>query len=89
MPMDMRPLRLANETIDSYSAEFWGPVEWVKAAQMLCDMGLDDQEIRGVLRSKMTRHARDAFDEPSTYLGVLCHMVSGHLANKTLRDYVL
>lgn len=72
----MRALTIAAKTSDAYSADAWGPVLWVKAAQMLCDMGLTDDEVEEVLRSKDTRFARDAYGEPSTYLGALYNIVS-------------
>lgn len=71
----MRALTMAAKTSDAYSADAWGPVLWVQAAQMLFDIGLNENEVEGVLRSKLTRHARDAFGEPSTYLGQLAVLV--------------
>lgn len=84
----MRPLRLAAATADAYSADAWGPVAWVNAAQMLCDMGLSDDQVRGVLRSKLTRWARDAFMEPSTYPGVLCQQVMTLKREARLNEYI-
>jgi hypothetical protein len=84
---DMRPLKLAAETADAYSADIWGPVAWCEAALMLCDMGLSDDEVRGVLRSKLTRWARDAYSEPSTYLGVLCQQVMVLRRENRLHEY--
>lgn len=71
----MRPLVLAAKTANAYSADVWGPALWVQAAEMLCAMDLRDDQVEGILRSKLTRWARDAFGEPSTYLGVLCSKV--------------
>lgn len=70
-PEKMKALTIAARCSDAYSADMWGPVAWVQAAQMLVDMGLTDEQVEGVLRSKLTRWARDAFGEPSTYLGAL------------------
>ena len=68
---EMPALNVAYKCRDAYSADFWGPVLWVQAAQMLFDMGFDEKEVEWVLRSKMTRWARDDFGKPSTYLGAL------------------
>jgi hypothetical protein len=84
---DMRPLALAAATADAYSADAWGPVAWVQAAQMLCAMGLSDDEVQGVLRSKLTRWARDSYGEPSTYLGVLCQQVMTLKRENRLHEY--
>src|SRR5690606_5201867 len=67
----MMAAKLAWQTADAYSADIWGAVSWVQAAQMLLDMGFSEWQVRAVLRSKMTRWARDAFGEPSTWLGAL------------------
>lgn len=84
----MRALRLAVATADAYSADAWGPVAWVQAAQMLVDMDLDDSQVTAILRSKLTRWARDAYGEPSTYLGVLCHRVMTLKREGRLDEYV-
>lgn len=87
-PEKMRALTIAAKAADAYSADMWGPVAWVEAAQMLCDMGLSDQEVEGVLRSKLTRWARDSFGEPSTYLGCLCSQVQTLQREKRLHEYL-
>lgn len=70
----MLAAKLAWQTADAYSADIWGAVHWTKAAQMLLDMGFNDWQVRAVLRSKLTRWARDAYGEESTWLGQLCHL---------------
>jgi hypothetical protein len=67
----MKACKIAWETADAYSADIWGPVMWTQAAQMLLDMNFSESETRAILRSKMTRWARDAWCERSTWLGQL------------------
>lgn len=86
-PEKMKALIIAARCSDAYSADLWGPVAWVQAAQMLIDMGLADGEVEGVLRSKLTRWARDAYGEPSTYLGQLAHNVTVLQREKRLHEY--
>jgi len=71
----MTACKLAWQTADAYSADCFGPVLWVEAAQMLIDMDFTEQQVRAILRSKLTRWARDAWGEPSTYLGKLAILV--------------
>ena len=87
-PKKMKALTIAAKCADAYSADFWGPVAWVEAAQMLIDMGLTDEEVEGVLRSKLTRWARDAYGEPSTYLGQLAHQVVALRRENRLHEYL-
>lgn len=68
--------RIAWETADAYSADIWGPVMWTQAAQMLLDMEFSEAHVAQILRSKMTRWARDHYGEPSTWLGELATMAS-------------
>jgi hypothetical protein len=69
----MLACKIAWETADAYSADIWGPVMWTQAAQMLLDMGFSEKHTADILRSKLTRWARDAYEEPSTWLGELAH----------------
>tara|TARA_R110000823_G_scaffold306785_3_gene429277 strand:+ start:1581 stop:1856 length:276 start_codon:yes stop_codon:yes gene_type:complete len=71
----LRPLRIAAKAADAYSADAWGPVLWVQATQMLCSLDFTDDEVEGLLRSKLTRWARDAYGVPETYLGQLFYLV--------------
>ncbi len=43
---DMTAVKLAAKTADAYSADCFGPVEWVKAAEMLLDYGLTEEQLR-------------------------------------------
>ena len=70
----MRALKVAWETADAYSADMWGPVAWVQAAEMLLAMDFTEAETRAILRSKMTRWARDAWGDSATFLGALYKM---------------
>ena len=67
----MTACKLAWQTADAYSADIWGAVKWTEAAQMLLDMAFTEQQVRAILRSKLTRWARDGFGEESTWLGQL------------------
>jgi hypothetical protein len=67
----MRAVKVAWETADAYSADMWGPVAWVQAAEMLLAMDFSEAETRAILRSKMTRWARDGWGDPATFLGAL------------------
>lgn len=67
----MKAAKLAWQTADAYSADFWGAVKWVAAAQMLLDMDFEEWQVRAILRSKITRWARDGWGEESTWLGQL------------------
>ena len=87
-PEKMKALTIAAKCADAYSADMWGLIAWVQAAQMLVDMGLAEEEVEGVLRSKLTRWARDAYGEPSTYLGQLAHQVSVLQREKRLHEYL-
>lgn len=73
---DLKALMLAAKTYDAYSADMFGSVAWVEAAQMLLDYGLDERQAEGVLRSKWTRWCRDAFGEPQYYVAELYRMVA-------------
>lgn len=86
-PEKMKALTIAARCSDAYSADMWGPVAWVEAAQMLIDMDLTDEQVENVLRSKLTRWARDAFCKPSTYLGDLYHNVLQARREGRLSDY--
>ena len=86
-PEEMKALIVAARCWDAYSADCWGSVAWVQAAQMLFDMGLTEAEVEGVLRSKLTRWARDAYCEPSTYLGQLAHQVTVLRQKNRLHEY--
>ena len=83
----MKALTIAEKCSDAYSADAWGPVAWVQAAQMLIDMQLTDDQVEGVLRSKLTRWARDAYNEPSTYLGSLYQQVYKLRSDGRLHEY--
>jgi hypothetical protein len=72
----MTACKIAWETADAYSADIWGPVLWTAAAQMLLDMGFAEVAVAQILRSKMTRWARDHYIEQSTWLGELATMAS-------------
>jgi len=72
----MRALNLAAKTADAHSADAFGPVRWVEASQMLVDLGLTDEQIKGVLRSKWTRWCRDHFSEPHYYVAELYRTVA-------------
>ncbi len=74
--------KIAWETADSYSADFWGPVMWTEAAQMLLDMDFSEKEVVWILRSKQTRWARDAWTERTTWLGRLAYLA------ETSRDQI-
>lgn len=76
MGTDTRALTLAANTSDAYSASAFGSVAWVEAAQMLVDLGLTDEQIEGVLRSKWTRWCRDHFGQPEYYVAELYRMVA-------------
>lgn len=71
-------VKIAWETADAYSADIWGPVLWTSCAQMLLDMGFTEPQARAVLRSKITRWARDGHGEQSTWLGQVCHICNLH-----------
>ena len=66
---------VAYRTRDAYSASIWGAQLWVMAAEMLIDMGMTEDEAEEVLRSKMTRWARDAYGSKSTWIGRLHQLV--------------
>ncbi len=83
----MGALILAAKTADAYSADAWGPVLWVQAAQMLLAMDLSDDQVEGVLRSKLTRWARDSWGDPSTYLGELGGSVNRLKKEGRLNEY--
>lgn len=68
--------RIAWETADACSAGIWGPVMWTEAAQMLLDMDFSEASVAQILRSKMTRWARDHYGERSTWLGELATMAN-------------
>ena len=68
--------RIAWETADAYSADIWGPVMWTEAAQMLLDMDFSEASVAQILRSKMTRWARDHYGDRSTWLGELATMAN-------------
>lgn len=72
----MTACKIAWETSDAYSADIWGAVMWTAAAQMLLDMGFSEKTAAQILRSKMTRWARDHFGEKSTWLGELATMAN-------------
>ena len=76
----MLPLIIANKTIDAYSADCWGPVLWVQAAEMLLNMDFSEAQTEWILRSKNTRWARDAWGDPSTFLGQLAHLSNKYRA---------
>ena len=59
---DMTALTIAAKCSDAYSADIFGPVLWVRAAEVLLEMGLDSEEAEAVLRSKWTRWCRDEVD---------------------------
>lgn len=84
---EMKALTIAAKCSDAYSADAWGPIAWVQAAQMLIDMGLEDDQVEGVLRSKLTRWARDEYGEPSTYLGSLYQQVYQLQKDGRLSEY--
>ena len=71
-----RSLTIAAKTSDAYSADAFGPVAWVQAAQMLVDYGLSDEQCEAVLRSKWTRWCRDHFGVPEYYVAELYRMVA-------------
>jgi hypothetical protein len=73
---DMTALHIAAKTADAYSADCFGPVEWVKAAKMLLDYGLTEQQTEAVLRSKWTRWCRDNFGVEQFYVAELYRMVA-------------
>lgn len=77
----MTAAKLAWQTADAYSADLWGAVKWVAAAQMLLDMNFEEWQVRAILRSKITRWARDGWGEESTWLGQLFN-----LADKYRKD---
>lgn len=64
----MRACRIAWETADAYSADIFGPVMWTQCAEMLLAMDFTEAQTRAVLRSKITRWARDKWGDPATYL---------------------
>ena len=66
--------KIAWETADAYSADIWGPVMWTEASQMLLDMGFSEAITSDILRSKLTRWARDGYGEPTTWLGQLAFL---------------
>jgi hypothetical protein len=68
--------RIAWETADAYSADIWGAVMWTEASQMLLDMCFTEEQVAQILRSKMTRWARDHYCERSTWLGELATMAN-------------
>ena len=68
--------RIAWETSDAYSADIWGAVMWTEAAQMLLDMSFSERAVEQIMRSKMTRWARDHYVERSTWLGELATMAN-------------
>ena len=72
----MRAPTIAANTSDAYSADAFGPVLWVQAAQMLVELGLSDEQCEAVLRSKWTRWCRDSFGEPEYYVAELYRMVA-------------
>jgi hypothetical protein len=84
----MKALTIASKCADAYSADAWGPVAWVEAAQMLLDMNFTEEEVESLLRSKMTRWARDAFGEKSTYLGALYQNVMAARRNGRIKEYI-
>lgn len=72
----MPALALAAKTADAYSASLWGCVQWVKAADMLLKIGIDETRAEHVLRSKWMRWTRDAYPEnPEIWLPTLAHNV--------------
>lgn len=73
---DMTAVKLAAKTSDAYSADCFGPVEWVKAAEMLLDYGLTEEQAEAVLRSKWTRWCRDSFGEHQFYVAELYRRVA-------------
>lgn len=74
----MLAAKLAWQTADAYSADIWGAVMWTQCAQMLIDMGFTEAQVRTILRSKITRWARDHWGEPSTWLGEVCNLAQTH-----------
>ena len=76
MDGNLEALRLAARTADAYSAECFGSVAWVQAAQMLLDFGLSDRQAEAVLRSKWTRWCRDHFGVEEYYDAELYRMVA-------------
>ena len=66
--------KIAWETADAYSADIWGSVMWTQCAQMLLDMDFTEPQVRAILRSKITRWARDHWGERSTWLGEVAQM---------------
>lgn len=73
---DMSALKVAANTADAYSADCFGPVEWVKAAEMLLEYGLTEEQAEAVLRSKLTRWCRDSFGEHQFYVAELYRQVA-------------
>jgi hypothetical protein len=51
----------AREASNGYSYDSFGPTQWARLAEMLAKRGLTAPEIKGVLRSKYTRWARDSY----------------------------
>jgi hypothetical protein len=77
----MRACRIAWETSDAYSADIWGSIMWTQCAEMLLSMGFTEAEARAVMRSKITRWARDHYSDRITWLGEVATM-----ANKYRKD---
>ena len=53
---------IAESTKDAYSADAY--LNWAACAQVCLDRGYDERETEAILRSKWTRWARDASDNP-------------------------
>ena len=83
----MRSLTIAANTLDAYSADVFGPVAWVQAAQMLVDCGLSDEQCEAILRSKWTRWCRDHFGVPEYYVAELYRMVKTS-TNQKINDLI-
>lgn len=84
---EMAAVRIAWETADAYSADIWGPVRWTECASMLLQMGFTDAQARAVLRSKITRWARDAYGHPDTWIGQVAVLAEDRRAQIAAGEY--
>ena len=65
--MSKKPAQIAFETRDAYSASRYGNREWVNCAAYLQGLGLTDDDVETVLRSKVMRWAADQCDNGDEY----------------------
>lgn len=86
--IDTDAILIADRTKDAYSYSAFGREEWLATAQALLNRGYTAEQVEAILRSKITRWARDAYadDNEGKAIYVLQYLDKEPNATKDLFD---